>query len=68
MSNSQPFDFRWAGASPPRIIPIARSKFMNCSLLQVPPASRGEPSRASTRFPLRAGGTLGRGFQSRLFS
>ena len=30
-------------------------------LLQVPPASRGEPSRAPTRFPLRAGGNLKEG-------
>jgi hypothetical protein len=30
--------------------------------LQVPPASRGEPSRAPDRFPLLAGGTLRRGF------
>ena len=28
----------------------------------VPPASQGEPSHASTRFPLPAGGTLRRGF------
>ncbi len=31
-------------------------------LLEVPPASRGEPSEAHVRFPLRAGGTLRRGF------
>jgi hypothetical protein len=33
-------------------------------LLEVPPASRGEPSEAQVRFPLRAGGTLGRGFST----
>ncbi|MDT7960717.1 MAG: hypothetical protein RQ971_02520, partial [Armatimonadota bacterium] len=31
-------------------------------LLEVPPASRGEPSKAHVRFPLRAGGTCRRGF------
>jgi hypothetical protein len=31
-------------------------------LLEVPPASRGEPSEAHVRFPLRAGGTCRRGF------
>jgi len=33
-------------------------------LLKVPPASRGEPSAESLRFPLPAGGTLRRGFST----
>jgi hypothetical protein len=44
-----------------RIIPIAEPEFIITPLLQVPPASRGEPCRAPTRFPLLAGGTLRRG-------
>ena len=44
-----------------RVIPIAEPEFIITPLLQVPPASRGEPSRAPTRFPLLAGGTLRRG-------
>ena len=44
------------------LIPITEPEFIIAPLLQVPPASRGEPSRASTRFPLLAGGTLRRGF------
>jgi predicted esterase len=38
------------------LIPIARAEFTFATLLQVPPASRGEP-----RFPLPAGGTSRRG-------
>jgi hypothetical protein len=37
------------------LIPIARAEFTIAPLLQVPPASRGEPR--VVRFPLRAGGT-----------
>ena len=44
------------------LIPIARSEFMNYPPPLGSPASRGEPSRASTRFPLLVGGTLRRGF------
>jgi len=44
-----------------RVIRIAEPEFIITPLLQVPPASRGEPSRAPTRFPLLAGGTLRRG-------
>ena len=38
------------------IIPIARAEFTIAPLLKVPPASRGEPSRASVRFLMRTGG------------
>jgi len=44
------------------LIPITEPEFIIAPLLQVPPASRGEPSRAPVRFPLLAGGTLRRGF------
>ena len=44
-----------------RHLPIALAEFAIAPLREVPPASRGEPSRAPTWFPLRAGGTLRRG-------
>jgi hypothetical protein len=47
--------------NPSDVLPIARAEFTIAPLLQVPPASRGEPSRAPVRFPLRAGGTFRRG-------
>ena len=53
---SVPPDFRG------NLIPTAQSKFTIAPLLQVPPASRGEPSGARVRFPLLAGGTCRRGF------
>jgi len=43
------------------VIPIARTEFTIAPLLQVPPASRGEPNLAPAQFPMRAGGTLRRG-------
>ena len=45
-------------------IPIAEPKFIILPSVRFPPASRGEPRRAPTRFPLHAGGTLRRGFSS----
>ena len=44
------------------VMPIAEPEFIVAPLLQVPPASRGEPRSALVRFPLLAGGTLRRGF------
>ena len=44
------------------LILITEPEFIIAPLLQVPPASRGEPSRAPVRFPLLAGGPLRRGF------
>ena len=43
-----------------RIAPNVQAE--STPLLKVPPASRGEPSEAHVRFPLRAGGTCRRGF------
>jgi hypothetical protein len=43
------------------LIPNVQSGFTTAPLLKAPPASRGEPSRARVRFPLRAGGTCRRG-------
>ena len=49
--------------SRPRIIPIACPKFINCPPPQGSPRfARGTARGAPTRFPLRAGGTLRRGF------
>ena len=63
-----------------RLVSAFALVFQHAPLLQVPPASRGEPrdgtgsaasrgepSRASTRFPLRAGGTLRRGSSTAVF-
>ena len=53
--------------TPILLIPIANPEFINAPLLKVPPASRGEPSRAPVRFPLLAGGTLRRGSSTAVF-
>ena len=69
----------YAQISLQRHLPIARAEFTIAPLLQVPPASRGEPrkgsvpphfargTRARVRFPQLAGGTLRRGSSIPLF-
>jgi hypothetical protein len=47
MSNSQPFDFRWAGASPPRIISVFALVFQHAPL----PTSPVDGGGAATPSP-----------------